>query len=557
MTVVQRPPQAIDRRFTSKTTHERVLTLDRERPAPARSRSDSERRSYKASSGPPDLTPVRDPLTPSMAGHLLRRTGFGARPEDVDRWTGVPADEAVDTIVAESMRISTYRAPRWIKNRPPLPEAPEAAVDEFFRMNDAWTMELLIALLGEWAEGSLRQRMMLFWHDHFSTSLDKYELASFSATHLDIFRRWGLGSFRSLLSLVGKDPAMLLYLDGFLNERLAPNENYARELLELFTMGRVGPDGTPNYTEDDISEMARALTGWTVDWRTLRADFLPELQDSGSKTVFGQTGPYDYDSVFALIFQKRGLQTAYYICEKLFREFVHQDPVQDVIMALAIEFRKGGYQIVDLLKILFKSRYFFDASGAVGARIKSPIELLVGMVRETGIVVSEPVYTDMYWAAAELGQQILFPPNVAGWTGHKDWLNTVTLPSRWDLSSWFAYHGFPDSDPAVVAWANQLVDPSDATSIFRLPLAMMQQLIPVPVEVLGLPTGSAGLGGNLIEFPIPDTIRSELPAEAIGLTSQMLSGVPWYEWDIFQPQSAGLIRSFLSHLVQRPEFQLI
>lgn len=557
-----------ERKLSDKTPRERIANLTRKRPAPARpwdqdlSRRPTaipraHRKPASKSAGPPDLSPVKDPLTPAMARHLLRRTGFGARVEDVERLIGIPADQAVDDILRSPRGFAVYASPGWETEIPPHPNASEAAWEAFFELNDAWAREYLRSLMHEWSTGSLTQKMMLFWHDHFATSYEKYELASFAVKHLQLFRIGGLGDFRNLLRQVGLDPAMLIYLDGFLNDRFAPNENYAREVLELFTCGRTGPDGAPNYTEHDVSEMARAMTGWAVDYSTLRGKFYPSLFDSENKTIFGKTANFNHTTAVNLIFSERGSQVAYFLAEKLFREFVHQEPDQETLLALAAELEFQDFNITLFLKTLLSSGLFFDSENAVAARIKSPVELLLGQVREFGIPATGSLHEAIYFEAADAGQQILFPPNVAGWSGHIEWLSTSTLPVRWSTTGWFTYFGGVESDTALLNWAVDLAPPRDAADVFRLTHAMLEQLMPVPIRELGLSRRPVGMGGDLRQFPIPDTVRSELPAESIAAAADLLSGIPWYEWDVFQPQALGLIRFFVANLFRRPEYQLM
>ncbi|NNE69256.1 MAG: DUF1800 family protein [Rhodothermales bacterium] len=573
------PKNYRDRKLSLKTPAERVANMQRVAPAtarpwdedlsratriprsPIRSQETGATTSPPGRSGkiavPPDLTPVEDPLTPAMARHLLRRTGFGARPEQVEEIVGVPANQAVRDIVRAPHGFAVYRRPVWVNEKPPHAMASDAAWEAFFELNDAWTAEYLRSLIHEWTTGSLAQRMTLFWHDHFATSYDKYELASFAVKHVELLRGNAVGSFRTLVHRMTTDPAMLIYLDGALNDRYAPNENYARELLELFTMGREGPDGTPNYNEHDVSELARAMTGFGISYESLTSVFHPSLFDEDDKTIFGRTNPYNHESAVNLIFLERGDEVAFHIAGKLFREFVHQEPDHDTLLALGTEFKNRIYHVGNFLETLLSSRLFFDSENAVAARIKSPIELLVGQVREFGIPATGSLHEAVYWEAADAGQQILFPPNVAGWSGHIDWLSTSTMPIRWSTTSWFTYFGGSESDLALLNWAVNLAPTQDAADVFRLAHAMLEHLMPVPVEMLSLPRRPTGLGGDLQQFPIPDTVRNELPPESIAAAGDLLSGVPWYEWDVFQPQALGLIRFFASNLFRRPEYQLI
>ena len=223
----------------------------------------------------------------------------------------------------------------------------------------------------------LRERMTLFWHNHFATSNAKVQSPLLMQRQNDLLRAHALGDFRALVTAIGKDPAMLIWLDSTINRKAKPNENYAREVMELFTLGR------GHYTEKDIQEAARAFTGWFV----VRDQFeeVPRQHDDGPKTVLGQTGNWDGDDIPAILLKQPAC--AEFICRKLFRHFVSETeaPSDALIAPLAAAFRDSGYQIEKPVAMILRSNLFFDAS-IRRRRVKSPVEFAVGTIRALEIL---------------------------------------------------------------------------------------------------------------------------------------------------------------------------
>jgi uncharacterized protein (DUF1800 family) len=305
------------------------------------------------------------------------------------------------------------------------PYITEGLTDEQLKALQLLNRERIDQLITWWVElmrtslYNLRERMVLFWHGHFATEADVVNLAQWLFIHNDMLRRNALGNFRTFLKEMWKDPAMLIYLDGNQNLRTRPNENFARELLELFTMG-VG-----TYTEEDIKEAARAFTGWRVDRTTLTSYFVPNRYDAGVKTVLGQTGNFDGDTIIDIILQQP--VTATFICRKLYQFFVSPEVDETRVAALAEIFRTGDYEIKPVLRAIFESDYFYDEN-SVGAIIKSPVHLAISSVRQFAAVTVDPTY--MFVASRLLDQTLLDPPNVAGWPGQREWISPTTLALR-------------------------------------------------------------------------------------------------------------------------------
>jgi uncharacterized protein (DUF1800 family) len=264
------------------------------------------------------------------------------------------------------------------------------------------------------SEQQLREKMALFWHGHFaSRNLN----ILYQQQLLDIIRQNALGNFGDLLREVSKSASMLNFLNNNQNKKGHPNENFAREVMELFTMGR------GNYTENDIKEAARAFTGWGANISGEFA-FRKFQHDDGQKTVLGKTGNFDGDDVLNILLDHK--QTATYITRKIYRYFVNDVPDEEHVTWLADRFYKG-YDIKELMKDIFTSDWFYDAKN-IGCRIKSPVELIVGIRRALPMKLENEQVQLLLQRL--LGQILFYPPNVAGWPGGKNWIDSSSLMFR-------------------------------------------------------------------------------------------------------------------------------
>jgi uncharacterized protein (DUF1800 family) len=290
-------------------------------------------------------------------------------------------------------------------------------VREGFEIKDWWMREMVET------PTPLAERMTLFWHGHFATSQQKVIRADAMWRQHLLLRATALGSFRELLHGVARDPAMLVYLDGARNRKEAPNENFAREVMELFTLGEASQGG--GYSEQDIREAARAFTGWSIERDDFSFRFRPGIHDNGTKTVLGRGGNFDGDQVLDILLDQP--QAARFITDKLWREFVSPTPDAREVDRIAQRFRSSGYDIAVVLRELFLSDAFWDP-GNRAALVKSPVELVVGSVRELGM--NPPEVRPMVLKCAQLGQNLLVPPNVKGWPGYTEWINATTLLER-------------------------------------------------------------------------------------------------------------------------------
>jgi len=265
----------------------------------------------------------------------------------------------------------------------------------------------------------LVEKMTLFWHGHFTTAAVQKGVSPAAVLAQNaLFRSFAVGNVRELTQRVARDPAMLIYLDNVHNAATHPNENFARELMELFTLG-IG-----NYTEADVREAARAWTGLRIRRTTGEVYLDARLHDSGVKTVLGRTGPLDGSDVVDAIFEQPA--AARFLATKLLAFFVYADPEPDLIEVVAQQLRAHDFVLAPVLTTLFSSRVFFS-DRAYRALVKSPVEFVVGSYRLFGVDVADPVALG---ALRRMNQTLFYPPNVKGWPGGAAWLSTATILAR-------------------------------------------------------------------------------------------------------------------------------
>lgn len=402
-----------------------------------------------------DLSPI--PATEwsyDRAYHLLERAGFGGTPEDVARLAAMTPEEAVSALVdyqtiddgglppfddsgaftpdmepfpasrADAVRMARADGEAMgVKVKPGGERPLQPVVNRFFYWLRANRLESVRA--GQWwadrmvaTPRPLEEKMALFWHGHFATSSDKVRDYRKMLQQRDLFARHATGNFRDLAVAVARNPAMLVYLDAAQNVKAQPNENFGREVLELFTMG-IG-----NYTEKDIREASRAFTGWTNDGMTFTVD--AANHDEGEKTFLGETGNFDGADIIDIALEKRS--SARFIAGKLYRFFVSDQPNDAAVEGLAAILYDSGYEIEPLLRAMFLSKDFY-APGAYASKVKGPVELVVSSCRKLGLdhVPGIPDFNETTYA---LGQELFYPPNVAGWAGGRSWITPATLVDR-------------------------------------------------------------------------------------------------------------------------------
>ena len=361
--------------------------------------------------------------------HLMWRAGFGPSVEQLDDLSRVNPQQ-----LYKALQKSSSKKPEFIDVADDFLKGLFVGIEEVGRQERRKEMtadekkkvqqkqrEGVRSLNLNWlklfvnTDAQLREKMAFFWHGHFACrNLNVF----FQQGLLDVLRRNALGSFRDMLHEVSKTAAMLNFLNNQQNKKDHPNENFAREVMELFTLGR------GNYTETDIKEAARSFTGWSSG---LKGEFVFRRfqHDFGSKTILGKTGNFDGGEVLDILLDQK--QTAKYITQKIYKFFVNENPDKEKIDWLADRFYKNNYDIGKLMDEIFTSDWFYEDRN-IGSKIKSPIELIAGMQRMLPMTLeNEEAFTFLQRA---LGQMLFYPPNVAGWPGGKSWIDSSSLMLR-------------------------------------------------------------------------------------------------------------------------------
>ena len=366
--------------------------------------------------------------------HLLWRAGFGTAVEQWTDVTQVTPNKLFDALAKASAKepmplkvadnfveglmngIDGVRRTELTKDE--KQQLQKKSREEIRNLNLEWLDEMVNS------KQQLREKLAFFWHGHFAC---RNLNALYQQDLINIIRKHALGNFGTMLKEVSRSAAMLAFLNNQQNRKQKPNENFAREVMELFTMGR------GNYTEKDIKEAARAFTGWQFK---LNGEFIfrENLHDAGLKTVLGKTGNFDGDDVLDILLQQK--QTAIYITTKLYRFFVNEEVDKEKVQWLAERFYKSGYELSVLLKDVFTSDWFYQEKN-IGTRIKSPVELLVGIRRVLPMQI-ENEEAQLYLQKI-LGQILFYPPNVAGWPGGLNWIDSSSLMFRLRIPQLIAF----------------------------------------------------------------------------------------------------------------------
>lgn len=349
------------------------------------------------------------PWTRELAAHLYRRAGFAATWPQLEEAIATGCQSTVDRLMTAGPEAERF-----------YHEAARSA-ESLLGTNDAqqlaaWWLYVLIH-----SPHPLLERLTLFWHGHFATSAAKVTDVRMMYAQNSLLRKHALGSFRAMLDAASKDPAMLVWLDSTTNHKAHPNENFAREVMELFCLG-IG-----NYSEHDIKEAARAFTGWELRQNEFR--FNRYQHDAGQKTVLGQTGAWTGDDVLRILLEQPA--AGHFLVRKLFRWLVSEtaDPPAALIEPLAAGLRQHDYDYAWLVRTILSSNLFYSPH-AVRQRIKGPVELAIGLLRSLETSANTVALQE---DLRKLGQAVFFPPNVKGWDGGTAWINSSTLVGRANL----------------------------------------------------------------------------------------------------------------------------
>jgi len=378
----------------------------------------------------------KDKWNYEMAAHLLNRAGFGGPPADIQKLADLSQDQAISSLLDYENIADSTLDPDWAHPNPDevkqLRESlKNAATPEEKRQiqqaANRLTQTRFLELRGWWLQRMARgprpfqEKMVLFWHGHFATSSEKVRNPYFMWRQNELFRRLATSNWELLLNEAGKDPAMLVWLDQAQSRKEHPNENFAREVMELFALGE------GHYTEHDVTEAARALTGWSLDQDTQKFIYRPRIHDDGQKTFLGRNGDLDGDEVIATIVEQP--QAAKFITAKIWNYFAGQVPDEKLNAALANVLRANGNNFKPFLRVMLRSEEFYS-DDIVRNQVKSPVQWLIGSVR---MLECDLPPTLVSWGMLrQLGQDIFAPPNVKGWDGGVTWITTNTLLTRYN-----------------------------------------------------------------------------------------------------------------------------
>jgi uncharacterized protein (DUF1800 family) len=522
------------------------------------------------------LTPYKGAWTKLTTKHLLKRVLFGAKSSEIDYFLNKGMAKSVNELLSPNINYPS----------PPLNDYNTATViDPMVPMGSTWINNITAdgtlnsyrrSTFKKWQVGSMvnqekniTEKLCLFWANHFSIEADIVSYGNYVFSHHDTLRKNCLGNFKQLIKLITIDAGMLRYLNGYLNTKTAPDENYARELQELFTLGK---HADVKYTEADVKAAAKILTGWRIN-SAFSVYFDATKHDStnkqfssyyNNKIIAGKTaaaGASETDDLISMIFERP--EVAKFICRKIYQFFVYyhiDDKVENNIIApLADIFIKNNFEIKPVLEKLFQSEHFYD-SLYVGCQIKSPIEHVVGCLREynvsfpnmvTDYADSYSLFNNMVSQMINLGQNPSDPPNVAGWPAYYQvpefyelWINADTLPKRNKFTDLMVESGYTRNGKKVVidtiAFAKNIcATPND-------PNILMDALF-----------------ANLVSTDVSATLKANLKKQI--LLSGQLSDHYWTDaWNAYQASATTInfnivnvrLKALLKYIMNLPEYQL-
>lgn len=473
----------------------------------------------------PYIPSAQRPWNKQRVTHIYRRLGFGATHSQLTAALSLSPSALIDSLIDTAISMPTAAAPVWYNwTRSPIDNYTDFTAesrDHLYEWSRQWINDMI-------ANG-LRERLALFWHNHFVTEWDVYDCSAYLYEYHHLLQQYALGNFKTFTEQIGKSGAMLLYLNGAQSTKNSPNENYARELFELFTLG-----ADNNYTETDIQQAAKALTGWRATSSSCVAPYFDSTRfDTNNKTIFGQTGAWNYDDLHNILFTQRSTEIAHHICQKLYRHFVYATPDETIVTALAGTFIANNFEIAPVLRQLFKSEHFLDDT-TIGINIKSPVELLVGFLHQTEVPSDTTVIDAMRAYLTSMGQSLFTPIDVAGWAGHRTWINETQLTKRWDVLGDYLLANQTNTaytDALVELARNLSGDSSDAAYVVQ----------------------------SVIDFFMPNGMYDP---NAYDTATEVFKGeIPenyftQNYWNLDWPEAGIQMINLFNHLIRLPEFQL-
>ncbi len=452
--------------------------------------------------------------------HLLRRTAFNLPTTQLQEARQASPAAVVDWIIDQILEQPLPDPPAWADWT--INDYTDIVVQREEQYKE-WSCQWLARMIS----GGFREKLELFWHNHFVTRYEAYECTTHMYHYHRVLQEHALGNFKTFVKEMGKTPAMLVFLNGVENTRFKANENYARELFELFTLGQ-----DKGYTQGDIEEAARALTGWVGYFTGCGPiGFVEEYFDKGEKTIFGRTGNWDYDDVHDILFEERADLIATHICTQIYQHFVHPQVDEFIVGQMADTFKQNDFELAPVFRQLFKSEHFFDEY-IIGTQIKSPVDFFIGFIRSGAFTINEELLTGILYYSFLMGQHLFNPVDVAGWPGNRSWVNNNSITLRWQSMEIYIYYLFqyyPDElKRFLINLIEATTDPEEATR------AIVDTMLP------------NGLHSELEYQRATQVFKHEIPQNYFD------NGLWNLNWDTVPAQVALL----MNHVVQLPEYQL-
>lgn len=473
----------------------------------------------------PYVPSSENPWNQIRVRHAFRRIGYDANKSDIDNALSLSPDVFIDQLMNESLYTPHWPEPSWANFTNDDYENLGLDFDDETQANHR---ELMSQVMNQMQTTGLKGRLLMFWSNHFVTRLENYYTSNHLYEYYKTIEDHAFGNFQEFVRDIGITSAMLVYLNGFENTNISPNENYARELYELFTLGVDN-----GYTQQDIEETSRALTGYNYrpnyNW-TYPISFDTNTFDDTDKTIFDQTGNWGYDDVIDILFQERAPQIAQHICRKLYSYFVSATINEDIVTAMANSFVLD-FNIENVLRTLFKSEHFFDIK-TIGIQIKSPYDMTMSYLNITNFSIEPDFFEAMIWFNGIMGQQMFEPVDVAGWQGDRDWVNSSTLTGRWEILQWTIWNTWNTNNEDFRTFAIESSNNSND------PYVVAKSVIDrfVPLELYSIEDYQAAT----------DVFKHNLPEN-------------YYENQIWNLQFDSVpyqMVLLLLHLIKLPEFQL-
>ena len=460
------------------------------------------------------------PWDAARVQHLFRRIGFGARPNEVLQALEDGPAATVNRLLDEAVARPQRPEPEWAYWN--YEQMTAAGRDQF-----ATYMEWNLGTIDEAIEYGVREKLSLFWQNHFVTKYESYSCPSYYWQYLNGLTTNAFGDFKQMTLEMTTTPAMLFFLNGFENTRENPNENYARELFELFTLGE-----NNGYTQQDIVEASRALTGWN-GWTSYCGGvaWAPWGFDPTPKTVFGRTGAFNYGQLIDVLFEERAELIAAFVCEKLYKFYVNKAVDEDVVAGMAQTFLDNDFNILPVLRELFQSAHFFDGAN-IGVLMKSPMDLMISYLRQGNFGNFENRNNWGFWAMAGMGQYLGEAPDVAGWKGDRAWIDSNRLTLRWEFIDGFSWAVHNESEATYPDFARALTNDSNDPEIIAR--AVVDYFVP-----RGFVTEDAyELARDVLKWDVPENYYEN------------------GEWSLNWGSASWQMTVLLRHIGRMPEFQL-